>query len=135
MANIQTSPNFVKGQVPTAAQWNGYFAGKLDALVGVTLTVSAATNVAATVAKMIVDTTGGDVIIEYSPTLGQPGKENRVRFVKKSVTPNANKVYLTTDGTMLTNFATLVSENDLGGAGWLDVDVDGTSVTTICGLP
>lgn len=26
----QSSPNFVQGQVPTAAQWNSYFAGKLD---------------------------------------------------------------------------------------------------------
>lgn len=26
----QSSPGFVKGYIPTAAQWNGYFAGKLD---------------------------------------------------------------------------------------------------------
>ena len=29
-ARAQTSPNLIPGQVPTAAQWNSYFAGKWD---------------------------------------------------------------------------------------------------------
>ena len=30
LAFAQTSPMFYTGQVPTAGQWNQYFAGKLD---------------------------------------------------------------------------------------------------------
>lgn len=32
LARSQTSPNFIPGQVPTAAQWNSYFASKQDVL-------------------------------------------------------------------------------------------------------
>ena len=31
---MPSSPGFVTGQVPTATQWNGYFAGKADATGG-----------------------------------------------------------------------------------------------------
>lgn len=32
LARSQTSPNLIPGQVPTAAQWNSYFAAKQDVL-------------------------------------------------------------------------------------------------------
>lgn len=34
IAHAQTSPHLVKGQVPSASDWNGYFAGKVDYSAG-----------------------------------------------------------------------------------------------------
>lgn len=132
MANTQNSPNFVRGQIPTAAQWNSYYASKLDALVGVTLTTTIDTTVAATVSKIVIDTSAGVVRVTYSPSLGSPGKENRVRFVKKSVTPNTNQAIIS-DG--VNDVAYLINENDSSGAGWLDIDANGTILTNFCGVP
>ena len=135
MANTQSSPNFVKGQVPTAAQWNSYFSGKQDALLLATISITGNTTVIGTARKYTCDTTLGDIIITVPVSLGQPGKENRVEFVKRSASPNSNKVYLTTDGTMATNFFILISENDAGGVGWVAVDMNGSQITGTMGLP
>lgn len=134
MANQGGNPGFVKGQVPTAAQWNGAWTLKADALIATT-TVTGNSTVIATAAKLVVDTTSGPVLITVPPVLGQAGKENRVRIVKKSATPNSNQVVISPTASAGDAVAWLINENDGSGAGWLDVDMNGTIITSICGVP
>ena len=127
MAQAQSNPGFVTGQIPTAPQWNNYFTLKQDALIS-TVTVTGDATVLNTACKYVCDTSAGDIALTILPSLGQPGKENRVRVVKRSATPNANKV--TFPGTTFK----IINENDAGGGGWLDIDADGTSLSA-CGMP
>jgi len=131
MANIQTSPNFVKGQIPTAAQWNGYFSSKQDALIA-TVSITGNSTAVGSACKYVVDTTLGVVTLIIPPSLGQSGKENCIRVVKRSATPNTNQVILN-NGT--SDFAFLINENNNSGAGWLDIYMNGTAITDICGVP
>ena len=83
MANTQSNPGFVTGQIPTAAQWNSYFTKKQDALLNTVYITGPITQaVANTACKYVCDTSAGDVTLTYSPGLGQSGHENRVTFVK-----------------------------------------------------
>ena len=132
MASVQGNPGFVKGQVPTAALWNAQWTVKQDALIN-SVSVTGASTVLNTCCKLTVDTSSGNVPITVPLNFGQAGKENWVRIIKKSATPNSNVVILTTDGS--TEFARIINENDGGGQGYLDVYVDGSAVTGTCGVP
>lgn len=134
MANQGGNPGFTKGQVPSAAQWNAAWTVKADALIA-TVKVTGNATVAATCAKIIVDTTSGDVLITVPPGLGAAGRENRTRIVKKSATPNANRVVVSPTASSADAVAFLINENDGSGVGWLDVDSDGTNLTNFCGVP
>lgn len=134
MANQGGNPGFVTGQVPSAGQWNGAWSVKADALIATTK-VTGNSTVVATCAKLVVDTTSGPVLITVPPGLGQPGKENRTRIVKKSATPNANQVVVSPTASSADAVAWLINENDGTGPGWLDVDADGTILTNFCGVP
>ena len=64
-ASAQTSPNLTQGQVPTVAQWNGFFTGKQDFFTGSpgaygTLTCDGATDNTATIAAF--SAAGGGLI-------------------------------------------------------------------------
>jgi hypothetical protein len=131
MASTQNNPGFTTGQIPTAVQWNSYFTSKQDALIS-TVTVTGNATVLSTACKYVCDTTAGDITLTISPTIGQSGKENRVRVVKRSATPNANKVIIPNGS--YTQIL-IVSENDAGGAGWLDVDANGAFPLMACGVP
>lgn len=134
MANQGGNPGFVLGQVPSAAQWNAAWTAKADALIA-TVKVTGNSTVVGTTAKIVVDTTAGNVLITIPPVLGQSGKENRVRVVKKSATPNTNQVIISPTASSGATVAFIVTENDGSGGGWLDVDADGTNLTNICGVP
>jgi len=131
MASVQGNPAFTTGQVPTAAQWNAAWTAKQDALIS-TVPITGNSTVLNTACKYVVDTSSGSVRLIVPPSIGQSGKENRVRIVKKSATPNANQVIIS-DGT--NDLAYIINENDAGGSGWLDVDADGTNLTNFCGVP
>lgn len=134
MANQGGNPGFVTGQIPSAATWNAAWTVKADALIA-TMTVTGNSTVIATCAKLVVDTSSGNVLITVLPSLGAAGNENRVRIVKKSVTPNANQVIVSPTASSADAVAWLVNENDGSGAGWLDVDANGTILTNFCGVP
>jgi hypothetical protein len=71
-ALAQTSPGFVKGQVPTAAQWNGYFAGKQDYPApggGGNAVISPATGNVVGHALGFTNTTTGTGDLGYAPAL------------------------------------------------------------------
>lgn len=134
MASVQSNPGFVTGQVPTAAQWNAAWTAKQSALID-TATISGPTTVVSASVKFTCQTDGGSFIVTVPPTLGQPGQENRVEFVKKSLIANANQVQFSTDGTVGNIFAYLINENDGGGAGWAFIDMDGIKITSVMGVP
>lgn len=134
MANQGGNPGFVTGQVPSAATWNAAWTTKADALIATTR-VTGNVTVISTVAKLVVDTTSGNVLITVPPGLGQSGKENRVRIVKKSATPNANQVIVSPTASSADAVAFITSENNATGAGWLDIDANGTILTNFCGIP
>lgn len=134
MANQGGNPGFVTGQVPSAAQWNAGWTAKADALIATTM-VTGNSTVVATGAKIVVDTSLSNILITVPPGLGQAGKENRIRIVKKSATPNANRVVISSTESSGDAIAYLINENDGSGAGWLDVDANGTILTNFCGVP
>lgn len=134
MANQGGNPGFVTGQVPSAAQWNAAWTVKADALIA-TVTVTGNSTVVSTTAKLIVDTSSGNILITIPPGLGQAGKENRVRIVKKSATPNSHQVIISPTGSSADAVAFLLNENDGSGVGWLDIDANGTILTNFCGVP
>jgi hypothetical protein len=127
MASSQSNPGFVTGQIPTAAQWNSYFTVKQDALIR-TIYVSGDTTVLSSACKYVCDCSSGDIALTINPAFGQPGHENRVRVVMKSVTPAGHKV------TFVGQTFMIINECDGGGAGWLDIDADGTTLSA-CGVP
>jgi hypothetical protein len=131
MANQQNNPGFVTGQVPSADTWNAAWTVKQDALIA-SISVSVDTTVPNTVCKVVVDTSAGNVRITVPPSYGSAGRENWVRIIKKSATPNANQVLISNGSAVV---AYIVTENDGSGGGWLDVYANGTVITQVCGVP
>lgn len=99
------------------------------AFVG-TRSVSAATTLTVGDGIVRVTNSGVDTIITAAPTAGSATAIKRVRVEKVSV--DAYSVIITTDGA--TEVGRVINTNDAGGAGYLDVEMDGTT-TRVIGVP
>jgi hypothetical protein len=104
LAWAQSTPNFVAGYVPTAAQWNGYFAGKMDQpIAGLNITADALSSL----------NIGGQALA--SDTIAQlykasPGSD--VRFVLINQGTIANTQALIGAATGSANAYVLIAQND-----------------------
>lgn len=75
------------------------------------------------------DSTAGDVRIVAPPGVGSSALVKTVRIIKVSA---ANLCSISSDN--VTDFSYIINVNDAGGAGWLDVGMNGSSDTSV-GVP
>ncbi len=71
-----------------------------------------------------VNTSSGNVTITVPESLGNATNPYIVRVLK--VSSDTNQVIISANGT--TPYAYIISQNDAGGAGYLDVEVNGSSI-------
>jgi len=95
-----------------------------------TRAVSAATTLTAGDGVVLVTNFGADTIITAPPAVGSATAIKRVRVEK--VSSDVYSVIITTDG--VTEIGRVINTNDDGGAGYLDVEMNGTT-TRVFGIP
>jgi hypothetical protein len=76
------------------------------------------------------DSTAGNVTFTAPPALGSSAAVLRVRIEK--ISADTNYCIITSDGT--TVVAYVINQNDAGGAGFLDIEMDGT-IDRVLGVP
>ena len=77
-------------------------------------------------AEVRVDTSAGNVTITIPYALGTASNIVRVRVVK--TTTDSNQVIISGDSVGHTPYAYIISPNDAAGGGYLDAEVDGTTI-------